>query len=79
MVKSGGAIIITCATLGRKEHGTTHHSPADSPATNSWYMNLNMDNIANTFAVELMKNKFSVFHMEVNDESHDLYFFAIKK
>ena len=40
MVANDGIIIITCATLGRPEHGTPGHEEWASPATNSHYRNL---------------------------------------
>ena len=33
LAKPGGLVLMTCATLGRKEHGTTRTTPADSPLT----------------------------------------------
>ena len=44
MMKPDGMMLITCATLGRRQHGTPLFSPADSPHTagqgNSYYRNL---------------------------------------
>jgi hypothetical protein len=34
VLRPGGVLILTCATTGRHEHGTTRTSPAMSPSTN---------------------------------------------
>ena len=40
VLRPGGVLILTCATTGRHEHGTTRTSPAMSPSTNDHYKNL---------------------------------------
>lgn len=40
VLRPGGALILTCATTGRHEHGTARTSPAMSPSTNEHYRNL---------------------------------------
>lgn len=40
MLRPGGLLLITCATDGRGEHGTTRASPADSPFTVTYYHNI---------------------------------------
>ena len=40
VLRPGGTVILTCATTGRHEHGTTRTSPAMSPSTNDHYRNL---------------------------------------
>jgi len=40
VLRPGGTLIVTCATTGRHEHGTTRTSPAMSPSTNDHYRNL---------------------------------------
>ena len=40
VLRPGGALVLTCATTGRHEHGTTRTSPAMSPSTNEHYRNL---------------------------------------
>ena len=40
VLRPGGALILTCATVGRHEHGTARTSPAMSPSTNDHYRNL---------------------------------------
>jgi SAM-dependent methyltransferase len=40
VLRPGGVLVLTCATTGRHEHGTTRTSPAMSPSTNDHYRNL---------------------------------------
>jgi SAM-dependent methyltransferase len=40
VLRPAGVLILTCATTGRHEHGTTRTSPAMSPSTNDHYRNL---------------------------------------
>jgi len=76
MTKVGGMVIFTCASDGRPEHGTTRTSPADSPATNDYYMNLNKEHFLEAFHI---KNMFSKYLFEYNPVTCDLYFWGIKK
>lgn len=78
-LNQGGLLIITAATLGRQEHGTLQSSPADSPATNDYYRNISMLDVAYALRTCFSLNLFDVFHMEINRESHDIYLYAIKK
>lgn len=79
MTKKGGLIVMTCATTGRKEHGTTRTSAADSPLTigKGWdyYKNLTEEDFRN--AIDF--TKFATFEFSTNPKSKDLYFFGIKK
>jgi SAM-dependent methyltransferase len=80
LCKSSGYVIMTCATDGRKEHGTTASHPNDSPLTiaNGWnyYKNLNEADFREAFQLDEM---FSEYEFSVNTKSHDLYFWGIKK
>lgn len=53
LVKPGGMVLMTCATRGRPEHGTTRTSPADSPLTIGigwdYYRNLTAGDFAQAF------------------------------
>jgi SAM-dependent methyltransferase len=71
-----GLVVFTCASDGRHEHGTTRTSPADSPATNDYYMNLNEEHFRTAFDIDSMFYK-SAF--EYNPVTCDLYFWGIKK
>lgn len=79
LLKSGGLLLVTCATRGRPEHGTREHSPADSPATNDYYRNIDQHDVVTALQDFLWNNEFDVLHLEVNRQSHDLYLYAIKK
>jgi len=79
LCKPGGLVIFSCATTGRKEHGTSLHEPYSSPLTTGlgweYYRNLTKQD----FESVLNFNKvFSGFEFSVNDEVHDLYFYGVK-
>ncbi len=40
MLKPGGLLFFTCATTGRKEHGTRRTTPKDAPFCGDYYRNL---------------------------------------
>jgi len=75
LLKKGGLLLITCATTGRKEHGTRKHEPQDSPATNRYYENVTKEMLFRSFR-EL---HFIDFKAEVHEEIGDLYFWGIKE
>ena len=78
LAKSGGLVIFTCATEGRAEHGTGEHKPEDSLTStiHSYYRNLSELDFRNSVNLD---DFFSVYEFSVNNESHDLYFYGIKK
>jgi len=80
LCKSGGLIVMTCATTGRAEHGTTRTSPLDSPLTigKGWeyYKNLIEDDFNNIINAS---DIFASHNYSVNPASQDLYFWGIKK
>jgi SAM-dependent methyltransferase len=80
MTKDGGIVLVTCATTGRAEHGTTRTSPRESPGTQSlqwdYYQNLEERNFLLHFEMEKL---FSHYFFLTNKNSNDLYFFGIKK
>lgn len=82
MCKTGGIIIITCATSGRGEHGTPRSSPEDSPITSrqgfTYYKNLKKEDFYNNFDLD---NMFKHYYLTTKHTLHfqnDLYFFGIK-
>jgi SAM-dependent methyltransferase len=75
LTKSGGIIILTCATEGRPEHGTTRTSPQDAPYIGDYYKNLTETDFRSVIDTEL----FLDFAFDVNTEHCDLYFYGIKK
>lgn len=79
LCKPGGLVLMTCATTGRAEHGTSRTSAEDSPLTVKlgweYYRNLareDFEGIINFAA------NFSQYHFWTNRYSHDLYFCGIK-
>jgi SAM-dependent methyltransferase len=71
-------IIMTCASTGRPEHGTTNSRPEDSPYTLEWdyYRNLTEVDFTEAFDLDVM---FSEYFFEYNPKSCDLYFFGVKR
>ena len=77
MTKNNGLIIMTCATLGRAEHGTKRTSPENAPLLIwDYYKNLTEEDFKKEFNLDLM---FSEYSFEINNNSKDLYFYGIKK
>ena len=79
MTKTLGFVIITCATVGRPEHGTVKTTPADSPLTIGigwdYYKNLGEEDFRKNINLDEF---FSDYNFIINEESHDLYFYGIK-
>jgi SAM-dependent methyltransferase len=77
LVRPGGMIIMTCATTGRAEHGTTRTTPQDSPLTIGlgwdYYKNLTEKDFREHFNIESMFRNF-----EFLSQNTDLYFYGIK-
>jgi hypothetical protein len=87
MLKSNGLLLMTCATTGRSEHGTAHSRPQDSKTATigdkiwqNYYKNLTEDDIGgiDVGGIKFVDN-FTRCCFEVNDITHDLYFWGIKK
>lgn len=82
MLKPGGLFFFSCATTGRPEHGTRRSAPQDAPLLQNfgdwadYYQNLTESDIREIFDVECL---FKEYGFLVNEESHDLYFYGIKK
>jgi len=78
MTKPGGLVVFTCATTGRREHGTTRTSPQDSPLTVGlqwdYYRNLTVEDFRNKFDFAKL---FKVYEFAVNPSSADLYFWGV--
>ena len=77
LCKSGSLVIMSCATTGRKEHGTGANEPQSSPLTVGlgwdYYRNLTEQD----FSTEI--DRFSEHTFKTNDTSHDLYFYGFKR
>ena len=80
LCKPNSLIIFSCATTGRKEHGTTSSEPQSSPLTVNlgWdhYKNLTEQDIRDKFDFDSI---FDTYQFSENTESCDLYFYGIKK
>lgn len=78
MTKPGGLIVITCASDGRAEHGTSRSAPGSSPLTVGlgweYYKNLNEQDFRESWAIDDM---FSTYKFEYNPVSCDLYFWGL--
>ena len=71
-------VLMTCASEGRAEHGTTRSDPGSSPLTLSWdyYRNLTEQDFRAEFNLDEM---FANYYFEYNPNSCDLYFYGEKK
>lgn len=83
MLKPGGLFLFTCASTGRKEHGTRRTSKEDSygtignlPDMQDYYKNLTLEDIKKVFD---LSSSFSTWDSYYNSKSCDLYFYGIKK
>ena len=76
LLKPGGLYIFTCATTGRKEHGTRRTSPRDAPFVGDYYKNLTEKDIMEVWNCDEL---FSDYSFEVEQRHHDLNFYGIKK
>lgn len=75
VLKPGGILVLTCATIGRREHGTARTSKKDSPFTLDYYKNLEPDDIRRAISMDA----FESHEFGINARSHDLYFWGLKK
>jgi SAM-dependent methyltransferase len=78
MLKPNGLFLFTCATTGRKEHGTRRSNPHDSPTSKvpgwmDYYKNLTAEDFRSAFNLE---ERFSA--CQFNTRGTDLRFWGIK-
>lgn len=82
MLKPGGLFLFSCATTGRPEHGTRRTTPCDAPFTQEfdewadYYKNLEEIDIRSVIVVD---DVFQEYSFSINEITHDLYFWGIKK
>lgn len=83
LLKPGGLFLFTCASTGRREHGTIKTTPYDSLGTIScqedmmnYYYNLTEDDI---YKIMDPSKIFKQWRFHYNPYSYDLYFYGIKK
>jgi len=78
LTKPSGLVIITCATTGRLEHGTsrTDNSSPGSALKFNYYKNLRPKDFGTK---KFLNNNFSSYFFFTNYWTHDLYFIGEKK
>jgi SAM-dependent methyltransferase len=80
MTKPGGLVIVSCATTGRAEHGTTKTSKNDSPLSVGigweYYRNIPMSTFKRAFNLEYWCEDYVLFP---NWHNCDLYFVGVKR
>ncbi len=80
LCKKDGLVTFTCATTGRREHGTSKRHPGSSPLTVDigwdYYQNLDSGDFKKEFQLDEL---FSHYHFWSNWSSFDIYFCGIKK
>lgn len=80
MVKPGGLVIVSCATIGRAEHGTTRTSAGFSPLSVGigweYYRNISIRAFKRAFSLD---NWCQEYVLLPNWHNCDLYFVGIKK
>ena len=83
LLRPGGLFLMTCATIGRPEHGTLRSGPGDSPSTvatdNEWanyYLNLTEGDFRSAINPDEL---FSFYRFVVNDQAKDIYFVGLKR
>jgi hypothetical protein len=78
LAKDDGLVVMTCATHGRRQHGTAEFHPFDSPLTHgqgqNYYRNLAA---ADFLGVVDHDAWFAVWAFFQNLSAHDLYFFGV--
>jgi len=70
---SSDLVVMTCATIGRPEHGTSRTNADAAPFTNDYYQNLAISDFTDVFNFHDM---FKDFCFAVNSVSQDLYFWG---
>ena len=76
LLRPGGLMLITAATVGRTEHGTHNNEPESSPFTNEFYEAVTL----NDFTAVYLPNKFSLYEISIDVRTiADIRFVGIKK
>jgi len=80
MLKPGGLCLVSCATLGRREHGTSRSTPGDSLTSkivlSDYYLNLTETDFRKQIELDSIFQRYAFFE---NPYSKDLYFVGVKK
>lgn len=79
LTRGGGLVLMTCATTGRREHGTPRSAPESSPFTvaRGWahYRNLRESDFVERLGLEAW---FADWLFVTSHESYDLYFVGLR-
>ena len=73
---SNHLVVFTCATDGRREHGTTASDPEDAPFTHDYYKNLGVRDFVQAIDFPALFDDFCFF---VESGHHDLCFWGEKR
>lgn len=80
MTRAGGTVIVTCASRGRLEHGTSRTNPDVSPGTQAvgidYYKNLTESDFVKNFDLAKYFDSHAFFYLP---QICDLYFVGIRK
>ena len=76
MLRPGGFMLVTCASIACPEHGTSRHLDWASPGTNDYYKNLTIDDICKAIH---FPTAFSDYEITLGNRAKDLYFWGIKR
>ena len=78
--KPGGLVVMTCATTGRAEHGTSRSRSKDSPLTvaKGWEYYKNLTE-ADFLSIADTEQLFFAHLFATNEAWHDLYFWGVKE
>lgn len=75
LLKSGGLLLITCASTNRPEHGTKRTKPEDAPLLEwDYYKNLTEEDFREVLDMTL----FSEYGFETQRNEQDLNFYGVK-
>lgn len=78
LVRTNGLVVMTCATIGRRQHGTDEFMPTDSPLTTGKGQNYYQNLVTTDFTAIVNHDAwFSVWAFFQDHTSHDLYFFGV--
>lgn len=78
LLKPGGLLVLTAASLDRQPHGVETRHPEASPFTNDYYMNINKIHIFEVFKYKLNRY-FKDWKISLNYDSNDIYMYGIKE
>lgn len=80
LTRDKGLFMFSCASTGRREHGTSRTTPSDSPLShgkfNDYYKNLTEEDIRQCVDIESLFSEFEFIYLNT---TCDLYFWGIKK